>query len=97
MIKLTYTKEMDFQDFLWNTEGEDKERMKELYVGIMEEAKEKGFKGSYDIYDGEYPEAIIEVYRDEKEREDAYLGKVEVPMFGYCKPLIEYLEKILNE
>lgn len=97
-IKLTYTDEMRFQDALWENEKENVQRMKELYKDIMQEAVEKGFKGSYVIYEGiGGNEAIIDVYMNDEEKKAVELGKEESTMFGYCKPLIEYLEEILNE
>ena len=83
MIK--YTNEIEKQDKLWETENEDIDKMLELYEEIMTEAKKKGFVGRYDIYEhGE--EGIITLWLNaEDDEEDA--------SFGYCLPLIRFLEE----
>lgn len=53
MKKLTYTKEMEKQDKLWQEEKENLNTMEKLYNQIIEEAKNKGFKSASEIYDGE--------------------------------------------
>lgn len=93
IIKLNYTDEMKEQDLLWKNEEEDLEVMEKLYKEIIKEAQEKGFKGHYVIY--EYNgECICKIYEDiehyNNNDEDSDV------MVGYCKPLIEYLEALLN-
>lgn len=96
MIKLTYTDEMKEQDLLWETEQENFETMKKLYIQIMNEGKAMGFTGVYSIY--VIDEAVIEIYENEAEKEKCSEGKAEIEsIFGYCKPLIHYLESVLNK
>lgn len=94
MIKLTYSNDMQEQDLLWKTEEENFDVMKELYLQVMKEAKEKGFNGIHHIY--EHNEAIIEIYENETEKKKCENGEQEASMFGYCKALISHLEYILN-
>lgn len=96
MIKLTYTDEMKKQDKLWSESNEDLDVMEKLYREIEEEAKQKGFNGIAYIYDGE-SEKLCTIYESKEQEELARLGKVEVEDFGYCKPLILYLETLLNK
>lgn len=92
MIKLNYTGEMIIQDKLWGEEKENLNIMAKLYKEIMTEAKDKGFNGYYIIYKAN-EECICEIY----ENEDAYNNGAEsLNLFGFCKPLIDYLESILN-
>lgn len=92
MINLTYSEQMKTQDSLWNEEEEDLEVMPKLYEQVMSEAITKGFNGGYVIYEGTN-EAIIDIHLD-KTRVD-YDDADE--SFGYCKPLIEFLERLLNK
>lgn len=94
MIKLTYTDEMKEQDVLWITEEENFEAMKKLYQQIIKEATEKGFNGSYQIY--EMNEVVIEIYENEQEKKECEDGSQVASMYGYCKALIGHLEFILN-
>lgn len=87
---------MQKQDKLWNKEKEDLNIMEKLYNKILKDAKDKGFKGIANIYDGG-DEKLIEIFRNKEEQELAALGKKDVNTFGYCKPLISHLEKILND
>lgn len=96
MKKLTYTKEMKKQDKLWESENEDLYIMEKLMNEIIEEAKTKGFTGTTIIYDGK-KEKITEVFENKEQLKSARLGKFESLGFGYCKPLINYLEEILNK
>lgn len=96
-IKLTYTEEMKEQDRLWQNEEENLETMKKLYLEIIAEAKEKGFEGVVDIYDVS-GEMLCEIFKNEEELRLARLGEYEdFDSVGYCKPLIEHLEEIINE
>ena len=95
IIKLTYTKEMEEIDKLWEKEEEDARVMERLFKEIVKEAKEKGFTGYCDIYQGS-GEAICEVFDTEEEYKLSLDNAGETLMFGYCKPLIEILEKYLN-
>ena len=95
LIKLTYTKEMEEQDRLWETEEEDTVVMERLFKEIVKEAKEKGFTGYCDIYQGP-GEAICEIFTTEEEYELSLVEMQDTFMVGYCKPLIEGLEKYLN-
>ena len=92
---LTYTREMQIQDKLWVDAKEDLTIMEKLYHQIVEEAKTKDFKGIVEIFDGE-DEKLAEVFKSEEQLNLAKIGKEEVPTFGYCKPLIEYLQELLN-
>ena len=95
LIKLTYTKEMEKQDKLWETEEEDTVVMERLFKEIVKEAKEKGFTGYCDIYQGP-GEAICEIFTTKEEYELSVSTMMDTLMVGYCKPLMEYLEKYLN-
>lgn len=83
--KLTYSKEMKNQDSLWKEEKEDITTMKSLFTQIISEANEMGFRGTTVIYHWDN-EALIDV-----------LINNEVKTFGYCQPLIEYLETVINQ
>lgn len=82
--KLTYSEDMKKQDELWKAEKEDINTMQSLFVEIMTEAKEKGFIGTIAIYSWDN-EALIDVAIDD-----------EIKTFGFCKPLIDCLEEIIN-
>lgn len=90
-IKLTYTAEMQEQDELWSSEKEDLNLMKGLFKQVMDEAVLYGYSGCYDIYDAS-SESICEIFENEKDRAESY-EYGESLIFGFCKPLIEYLEK----
>lgn len=93
LIKLTYTDEMKEQDALWEKENEDVQVMERLYKEIIKEAREKGFKGYEVIY--EYNgECVCEIYENVEQYNDN--DNDSDFMAGYCKPLIEYLEAVLN-
>lgn len=92
IIKLTYTDEMKEQDLLWQTENEDLDVMERLYKGIIKEAQQKGFKGHYEIYKCN-GECICEIYKDIEQYNNNEDSDIIV---GYCKPLIEDLEALLN-
>lgn len=99
MIKLTYTDEMKKQDELWQTEKEDLNTMKKLYNDIIDEAKNNGFQGNV-IFHVFNDEAVFEIFESKKEEEMVSSGELDLNgenMGGYCKPLIEKLERILNE
>lgn len=83
--KLTYSKEMKNQDSLWKEEKEDITTMQSLFAQIISEAKEMGFRGTTVIYHWDN-EALIDVLIDN-----------EVKTFGYCQPLIEHLETVINQ
>lgn len=83
--KLTYTEKMKKQDELWKEEKEDITTMKSLFTQIISEAQEMGFRGTTVIYHWDN-EALIDVLIDN-----------EVKTFGYCQPLIEYLEIVINQ
>ena len=95
LIKLTYTERMQEQDKLWDGEKEDLYIMETLMNEIIEEAKTKGFTGNAIIYDGE-KEKITEIFENKKQLELARLGKIDSFGFGYCKPLINRVEEMLN-
>lgn len=96
MKKINYTKEMEEQDFLWAKEKESLDIMEKLFKEIEKQSYDLGFDGIFHIYDG-IDEKIVEVYKNKKQLELAQLGIInDVPCFGYCKPLIKYIEKILN-
>lgn len=92
MIKLNYTKEMNKQDKAWEVLEEDTAVMGSLFQSIMDEAKKLGFKYTYVIYQSG-GERNIDLYKTETQENS---GEAEVS-FGYCKPLISYIEDILNE
>lgn len=95
-ITLTYTDEMKQNDELWKTEQEDRNLMAKLYEQIINEAKSKGFKCTYKIYNGP-SEEIIEVFEGKEEQKLCELGILTSNnMFGYCKALIQYIECCLN-
>ena len=94
-IKLSYTDEMKKQDKLWEYEVEDTTIMEKLFHDIVNEAKEKGFKGYCDIYQGP-GECICEIFEDKKEYEKLRESGEETEMVGFCKPLIERLEARIN-
>lgn len=96
-LKLTYTEEMKSQDLLWKEEKEDLQLMEHLQKSIVKEAVDKGLN----IYVYQYShnnEYMTEVYKDEKH----YLwecehGTSEIRNFGFCWPLLKYLEQLLNK
>lgn len=96
-IKLTYTEEMKVQDLLWKQEKEDLEIMERLQKSIVMEAINKGL--SVYVYQYSYNnEYMTEVYADKQH----YLwecehGTSEIRNFGYCRSLLQYLEKLLNK
>lgn len=93
-IKLSYTEEMKNQDLLWESESEDTNVMEALFEKIISEAKEKGLKEHCYIWQGD-KECLCSVYESE---EDCDNGKEPiVEGVGYCKPLIKYLEVMLNQ
>ena len=95
--KLSYTKEMKEQDLLWENESEDFDVMEKLFHQIVNEAKEKGFKGHVLIY-----KTDIEVVAEVFESKDQYEKAIDGLFDGYydstskCKTLIELLEKQLR-
>lgn len=94
--RLNYTQEMKEQDKLWESEREDLEVMERLYNEIISEAKSKGFKGIARIYNGT-TEKLIEIFETKEEMLKADNGEVIAQQtFGYCKPLIEELEILIN-
>lgn len=95
VIKLNYTDEMKEMDKLWENEEEDTTIMERLFNEIVEEAKEKGFDGVVDIYQGPR-EAIADVYNSQEEMASAQLSGIETTCYGYCKPLIEHLEERIS-
>lgn len=96
-ITLTYTDEMKLNDKLWEIEQEDRKLMAQLYEQIITEARNKGFKCTYIIYDGN-EEKIVEIFKNEEEQELCQLGILNsYNLFGYCKPLIQYIEQCLNK
>ena len=97
MLKLTYTDEMILQDKLWKTQSEDLDVMENLYGQIIAEAKEKGFNGVAYIY-SVGSEMLCQIFNSEKEKEQADLGVFSnFDEVGYCKVLIEALEKKINK
>ena len=88
---------MEEQDKLWQEEKENLNTMEKLYNQIIAEAKNKGFKGVSEIYDGEN-EKCIDIFENQEQKELCKQGSLmaEWETFGYCKPLITYLEKIIN-
>ena len=94
--KLTYTKEMKEQDKLWKLEKEDSNLMEKLFHQIVNEAKGKGFTGYCSIYQTNN-ECICEVFHNKEEYEKASLsGESIYYSFGFCKAIIEELEKRIN-
>ena len=93
-IKLTYTEEMRNQDLLWETESEDTKVMEKLFEKIISEAKEKGLKEYCYIWQGD-KECLCNVYESEEDWDNGKEPIVEG--VGYCKPLIKYLEDMLNQ
>lgn len=92
-MKLNYTLEMQFQDKLWESEKEDTGKMSMLYEEIINEAKQFGFSGVYEIgvFGGE---AVIEIFDSEEEKERLQNSGDGIEFcFGFCKPLINCLEK----
>lgn len=89
MIRLNYTEEMEKQDELWKTENEDLDIMKKCYEEILNEARVHGFNGFFNIYTLDC-ECVCEIYNNEDEYKQ---GKETEFIFGYCKPLIDCLEK----
>lgn len=94
-IKLTYTKEMQEQDKLWNEDSEDYDIMEKLYNDIIAEARQKGFNGVVDIYRNY--EVVAGIFESEEEKEKLRENDDYITMAGYCKPLIKALEDILNK
>jgi hypothetical protein len=94
--KLTYTDEMKAQDKLWEIQNEDFGVMEKLYNQIITEAKIKGFNGVTYIY-SVGSEMLCQIFNSEEEKELADIGTYsDFDEVGYCKPLIEKLEAILN-
>jgi hypothetical protein len=92
-MKLDYTDRMKEQDKLWETESEDTNIMENLFNDIIRQAKQKGFNGYYVIYQVNN-ECVCEIYNSEEEYEKCCNGEEDSEfLFGYCKPLIECLEK----
>ncbi|MFW6024954.1 MAG: hypothetical protein ACOCRX_01295 [Candidatus Woesearchaeota archaeon] len=97
MIKLTYTKEMQKQDNLWESEKEDLSVMEKLFKEIIDEAKAKGFTGVTYIYDAP-GEKLCQIFENEKQKSLAHLGEYEdFPEVGCCKYLIKCLEQMIND
>lgn len=96
MRKITYTNKMKEQDKLWEDSKEDTLVMEELFNQIYAEAKSLGYDGIINIYQGP-GEAIAEVYSNKEEREEAELNGLDVPIFGFCKPLIKHIEDRLEK
>lgn len=93
VIELTYTEEMKKQDKLWKAEKEDSNLMEKLFHQIANEAKEKGFTGYCSIYQADN-ECICEIFHNKEEYKKASLsGEAVYHSFGFCKALIEELEK----
>lgn len=94
--KLTYTNEMKEQDLLWENEAEDFEVMEKLFHQIVNEAKEKGFKGYVLVYKTDI-EVLAEVFESKDQYEKAIEGLFnDYESTSKCKTLIEILEKHLN-
>lgn len=92
-MKLDYTDKMKEQDKLWETESEDVNIMENLFNDIIRQAKQKGFNGCYIIYQVN-DECACEIFSSEEEYEKCCNGEKNSEfIFGYCKPLIECLEK----
>lgn len=97
MMKLTYTEEMKKQDKLWQSQNEDFVVMEKLYNEIIDEAKGKGFKGVTYIY-SVGSEMLCQIFNNEEEKKLADLGSYnDYDEVGYCKPLIEKLEDMINK
>lgn len=96
IVKLSYTEEMKEQDKLWINEEENTTIMEKLFHQIVNEAKEKGFTGYCDIYQGP-GECICEVFENKKEFKQTLDTMESGTMFGFCKPLVEELEKKINK
>lgn len=89
-FKLTYTKEMEEQDKLWDEAREDTEAMAMLQKQIINEAKEKGWTGHAVIWEAD-SESVIDIADTEEEHQHGN----NVESFGYCKPAIKHIETML--
>lgn len=97
MKKITYTNEMRNNDIQWKNENENTDEMLASYEQIMKEAKTLGFNGYYTVYTNQN-EAIIELF-DSKDEFEKYEeeGIPNELLFGHAKPLINYLNSVLNK
>ena len=94
-MKLTYTSEMVKQDELWKSEKENLKIMEKLQLDVINEAKQKGFKGLVITYNCSDDEIISEVYSNKEELDKAQLGELDFAgenAVGNCKSLIEKIE-----
>lgn len=90
-FKLTYTKEMEEQDKLWDAARDDTEEMAMLQKQIINEAKEKGWKGHAVIWQAD-SESMIDVADTEEEHQHGNY----VESFGCCKPALKHIEMLVH-
>lgn len=90
--KLTYTKAMEKQDTLWNTNDENQDLMASLHKCIVAEAKEMGWQGLSETYFYNN-EVITEFYFN---RQDKANGVNSYFSCSTCKDLKYALEKEIN-
>jgi len=64
----------------------------------MKQAISFVFKGEYLIYSPTgLNDALIEIYESKEYQQLCEDGNGECEMFGFCKPLIEHFEQVLNK
>ena len=90
-IKLTYTKEMQEQDELWDKNIEDVEKMAILQIQLIEEAKKKGLRNHCAI-DELDDETITYIFNTEEEK-----ATYEWVSSSKCKIIKQHLETLLNK
>lgn len=97
LVTLPYTLDMQQQDALCATEDEDTKKMFEYYEVIEKAARDQGFIGILNKY--EYNgEALIELFKNKKELEEAQLGLYEdYETCGTCRCLVQKLLKMMRE
>lgn len=94
---LTYSREMQKNDNLWEFQKEDIPLMKNFFRKIVDEAKSHGITYVFEIYEG-IDEACIDIFLDKEHKEVCKAGVGEpLASFGYSKALINFLEKAIKE
>ena len=89
-FKLTYTKEMEEQDKLWDAARADTEVMAMLQRQIIDEAKERGWEGHAIIWNTD-SESVIDVADTEEHIHGSYVAS-----FGCCKPALKHIEMLVH-
>ena len=90
-FKLTYTKEMEEQDKLWDAARDDTEVMAMLQRQIIDEAEEEGWEGHAVIW-----EADSESIMDVADTEEEHIHGSYVASFGCCKPALKHIEMLVH-